>query len=147
MITFIMKEAHYVASNIPIFFLKNAEFACSVDKYQPPPSVEQKRFLYREGIKKYKIIKFRFAPKLPRFSINKKCSMGVWSLHILYSINLNGSLGANPSVWQLWRYTTKESIFRHVSAEILPKKFLETCLLLNVRVLKFSILTIILFEH
>jgi len=31
----IYNEAHYVASNIPIF-LKNAESVCNVDKYQPP---------------------------------------------------------------------------------------------------------------
>jgi len=41
----ISNEACYVASNISIFFLKSAEFVCSVDKY---PSVVKKRFLNRE---------------------------------------------------------------------------------------------------
>jgi len=36
-------EAHYVASNIPIF-LKNAEFACSVDKYKPCPQWSRRDF-------------------------------------------------------------------------------------------------------
>jgi len=49
----------------------------------------------REGIKKYKIIKFRFAPKLSSLCINQKCSIGVGPLHILYSLNLNGGLGAS----------------------------------------------------
>jgi len=39
-------EAHYVASNIPIF-LKIAEFHCSVNKYQSPLMVRE-RFLDRE---------------------------------------------------------------------------------------------------
>jgi len=59
------------------------------------PSVVQKRFLDREGIKKYKIIKFRFVPELPSICINQKCLMGAWSLHDLYSLNLNGGLGAS----------------------------------------------------
>jgi len=29
----------------------------------------------------YKLIKFRFAPKLPSICINQKCSIGVGSLH------------------------------------------------------------------
>jgi len=35
----IHNEAHYVVSNIP-FFLKNVEFVCSVDKYQPLSGAE-----------------------------------------------------------------------------------------------------------
>jgi len=63
------------------FFLKDAEFVCSVDEYRLLNGA--KRFLDRERIKKYKIIKFRFASKLPSNCINQKCSKGVGSLHIL----------------------------------------------------------------
>jgi len=55
----------------------------------------------QKGDQKYKIIKFRLAPKLPSFCINQKFSMGVWSLHILYSLNLTGVWGRAPSVWRL----------------------------------------------
>jgi len=45
MITFLC-SIYYVASNIPFFFfLKNAEFVCSVDRYL---SVVKERFLDRE---------------------------------------------------------------------------------------------------
>jgi len=40
--------------------------------------------------------KFRFTPKLPSICINQKYSMGVGSLHILYSLNLKGGLGSSP---------------------------------------------------
>jgi len=53
----------------------------------------QKRDLDKEETKKNKIIKFRFAPKFLSICIYEKCSMGVESLHILYSLNLNGDLG------------------------------------------------------
>jgi len=42
----IHNEVHYVASNVT--FLKNAEFVCSVNKYQPL-LVARERFLDREG--------------------------------------------------------------------------------------------------
>jgi len=89
-----MKEAHYVASNIPIF-LKNAEFVYSVDNINPLSGGEM--IFGQGGDQKYKIIKFRFAPKLPSFCINQKCSMEiVGTLHIVYSLNLNGGLRASP---------------------------------------------------
>jgi len=46
----------------------------------------------------------------------------IGSLHILYSLNLNGGLGSEPPECSDFRdKLPKESIFRHVSAEILPK--------------------------
>jgi len=60
----IFNEAHYVASNIPIFVLKNVEFVCSVDKYQLSQGFRNDFWTTRRQ-KKYKIIKFRFVPKLP----------------------------------------------------------------------------------
>jgi len=56
------------------------------------------------GGRKYEIIKFRFVPKLPSICINQKCSMGVGSLHILYSLNLNGIWGRAPSGWRIRGY-------------------------------------------
>jgi len=40
--------------------------------------------------------KFYFAPKWPSICFNQKCSIWVGSLHILYSLNLNGGLGVRP---------------------------------------------------
>jgi len=100
--------------------LKNAEFVSSVDKYQPH-SVARKRFLDRASGRKYK---FRFTPKFPSICIYQKYLMGVGSLHIFYSLNLNGGLEAVSSVFGYFGYQNlplpKLSIFRHVSAEILP---------------------------
>jgi len=67
----------------------------------------------QEGDQKFKRIKFHFAPKLPSICINQKCSMGVESLHIFYSLNLNGSLGAKPPAFgDFGDILPKESIFR-----------------------------------
>jgi len=75
----IHNEAHDVglARNI-LFFLKNAEFVCSVDKDQL--FSDEDAIFGQGGSRKYKIIKFRFVLKLPSIRINQKCSMGVESL-------------------------------------------------------------------
>jgi len=68
----IYNEAHYVASNIPIFF----------DSCCQPPLVARERFSDREGTEKIKY-KFRFAPKFPSICINQKCLVRVESVRIL----------------------------------------------------------------
>jgi len=56
-----------------LFF--NAEFVCSVGKYQPP-SEARERFLDRERAEPENInYKFYFAPKLSSICINQNCSM------------------------------------------------------------------------
>jgi len=74
----------------------NFKVVCSVDNYQLLSGGET--IFGQGGDQKiqYKIIKFRFALKLPSICINQKCSIGVGSLHILYSLNPNGDLGASP---------------------------------------------------
>jgi len=48
--------------------------------------------------------------------------MGVGSLHILFTLNINGDLGGEPPAFgDFGDILPKQSIFRHVSAEILPK--------------------------
>jgi len=48
--------------------MKNTDlFAASINISS---TVVEKRFLDRKGLKKYKIIRFRFAPKLPSICIN-----------------------------------------------------------------------------
>jgi len=111
------------------------------------PSVVEKRVLDREEIKKYKIIKFRFPPKLPSIRINQKCLMGVGSLHMSYSLNINGGLGTSPQ-----RLATLEIYYQNKPflGMLQPNFYLntfETCLLLSVCILKFSILAIILLEY
>jgi len=64
---------HIILRAIFQIILKNAEFVCSIDKYQTLS--DGKTIFGQEGDQKYRIIKFRFAPKLP--SINQKCTMGV----------------------------------------------------------------------
>jgi len=85
------EEAYYVASNIPIFLKMLNLFTVSIN-ISPLSSAET--IFGQAG--NQKIIKFRFAPKVPSFCIHQKCSMGVWSLHILYLLNLNGGFGASP---------------------------------------------------
>jgi len=68
MITLIMKNIMLRAvlySN----FLKNAEFVCSVDNISP---LSGEKIFEQGGDQKYKIIKFRFAPKLPSICFNQK---------------------------------------------------------------------------
>jgi len=83
-------------SNTPFF---NVEFICNVDKRQPL-SMVQERSLDREGVENIKY-KFCFALKLPIICINRKCAMGVGSLHILKLLNLNGG------AWRFLRFSTK----------------------------------------
>jgi len=65
--------------------------------------VAWERFLDREEAEPENIkYKFRLAPKLPRICINQKYSMGVGSLHILLSLNLNGGLGVDPQRLAIW---------------------------------------------
>jgi len=55
-------------------------------------------FRQGEGVK----YKFRFTPKFPSICINQRCSMGVGSLHIFYSLNLSGGLGGTPQRLAIW---------------------------------------------
>jgi len=65
---------------------------------------------------------------------------GVGSLYILYSLNLNGGLGGEPSVFGDFGYILlKYSIFRHVLAEILPKNIQNLFIIGDVSILKRSI--------
>jgi len=75
--TFIMKDIMLRA----IFEFFNAEFVCSIDKYQPLQWCEN-GFWTGRG-QSQKTYMFHFALKLPSICINHKCSMGVGSLHIL----------------------------------------------------------------
>jgi len=71
--------------------LKNAEFVAALLNISPLSGAET---IFGHGRNQiYKIIKFRFAPKLPSICINQKCLMGVGSLHILYSLNLPPAFG------------------------------------------------------
>jgi len=72
-----------------------------------------------------------------------KMSMGVWSLHIIYSLNLIGGLGA-PT---LGIYYQNNPFFSMFQLKFCLKTFETCCSLLYISVLKCSILAIILFEY
>jgi len=110
----------------------------------------QKQFLDNEEAESSlycKTIKFRFAPKLPNICIKQKCSMGVWSLRILYSLNLNGGLGVSPQrLATLGIYYQNNPFLGMFQLKFCLKTF-GTCSLLYISVFKSSILAIILVEY
>jgi len=119
-------------------------FAASIN-LSPLSSAET--IFKQRGDRKYKIIKFRFVPQLPSICINQKCSVGVWSLHIFYSLNLNGGLGASSQRFATLGIYYQNNPFLGIFQLKFCLKTFETCSLLYISVLKCSILAIILFEY
>jgi len=73
--------------------------------------------------------------------------MGIWSLHIFYSLNLNGGLGLSPQRLATLGMYYQNNLFLGMFQLKLCLNTFVTCSLSYVRVLKFSILAVILFEY
>jgi len=110
------------------------------------PSVVEKQFLDRKEIKQYKII-VSFCSKIAKHLYQPEMFNGRRILAHLYSLHLNEGLRASPRLLAILGIYYQNKPFLGMFQLKFCLNSFETCLLLFVCILKFSILAIILFKY
>jgi len=102
---YIYNEAYYVVNSIPIFL--NAEFVCSVDKYQPPKWRGNGFWTGRRQSQKTKNISFIFPKIAKHLHQAKMFNKSIVFVHSLVTESNRGSGGWSPQWLRFGGFTSK----------------------------------------